>query len=96
MIWSQAARQQQTFVMRRSRLAQTSRFQRYVNLQSAETAVGISSISKTQSQLQNHDETESENMFAGDAGQALLLAFKTGEGDEGEAAIIVPVFRPSI
>lgn len=54
-----------------------------------------SNTPQARSQLQTLDRAEDEDMFVGDAGQALLLAFKTGKDDEA-AAILVPVARPSI
>lgn len=63
-------------------------------VQPAGSTVRVPSTSEAQSQPWNHDETNGEAMFVGDAGQALLLAFKTGEGEEA-AAILVSVHRPS-
>lgn len=54
----------------------------------------VSSTSEDHAPPWNNDETDYENMFAEDAGQALLLAFRTGKGEE-EIAMLVPVYRPS-
>lgn len=61
--------------------------------QSAESSTAVPSTSDIQSQL--HQEGAADGIsFAEDRGQAVLLAFNKGRG-EGEAAILVPVSRPS-
>lgn len=54
-----------------------------------------SNMPQARLQLEILDKPGDEDMFVGDAGQALLLAFKTGKDDEA-AAILIPVARPSI
>jgi hypothetical protein len=61
----------------------------------SQESASSSNTPQARSQLQTLDKAGDEDMFVGDAGQALLLAFKTGKGDEA-AAILVPVARPSI
>lgn len=63
-------------------------------VRSAGSTVVVSSTSEDHAPPWNNDETDYENMFAEDAGQALLLAFRTGKGEE-EIAMLVPVYRPS-
>lgn len=61
----------------------------------SQESASSSTTPQAQSQLQTLDNARDEDMFIGDAGQTLLLAFKTGRDDEA-AAILVPVARPSI